>query len=572
MERSQKDKKKELKSNRQAPVADRLKFSSRLLLSVIVNLALAFTVLFFGPIELMASNIRDMQFNFSDMVVVVSIVSVAFVAISSLAVALFRGRLFSYMISLEVGALLCFYIQGNFLNPSLGLLTGDAIDWSLYRTDMVINLLVMGVILIIPLVIHCFNKKLWQNFVRYVPLALVVMQLVALITILPGVLGQEDSNKNVLTNEGMFEQSTEDNITVFVVDRLDYDYVNAILTSDATFFDDFDGFTHYTNATSEYAKTNPAIRFMLTNDDQAYTMPMKSYYEDVWAGDNLLAEMSGAGYDVRVYTHIKDMFGNGENASSYVDNIEPYQSKMNYKNLAVNVLTLSAYRYVPLVVKPTFWMSTDDVNRGVFAYSLPYVMDETLYDEGLQYSYMREGKAFKFYHFNGSHPPFVLDAGGNNIGERSGLVDQTMGCFNIIYRGLQQMKEMGTYDDATILILGDHGDVVNDYYPAEKATYIGLFYKPAGSAGTPIVQSKAPVSQKNIVATLAQAAGLPFEKYGRPLGDIGEDEEIERFYHLAVLDEDFKEDVLYTYSIVGEASNFDNWTIVGTKDIVYPAS
>lgn len=61
--------------------------------------------------------------------------------------------------------------------------------------------------------------------------------------------------------------SPEKNTIIFLLDRLDYDYMEQVLETDPDFFAPLDGFTSFTNATSEYARTKPAANFMFTGNE-----------------------------------------------------------------------------------------------------------------------------------------------------------------------------------------------------------------------------------------------------------------------------------------------------------------
>lgn len=188
-------------------------------------------------------------------------------------------------------------------------------------------------------------------------------------------------------------------------------------------------------------------------------------------------------------------------------------------------------------MKPFFWTYTDAVNKGAVVRDDMYEIDETIYAQKTE-SFHLEAKnnQFKFYHFNGSHAPYILKEDGTKVkgDERTSVVEQTKGSFNILYQALQKMKEQGIYKDATIIITADHGDPVDDAKPVQKATRIGLFYKPSGSEGTPLQYSKAPVSLKNLPATFLKSVGADYSKYGRALDEVGEDEVITRHYYKTI--------------------------------------
>lgn len=157
-----------------------------------------------------------------------------------------------------------------------------------------------------------------------------------------------------------------------------------------------------------------------------------------------------------------------------------------------NLLTLSAYRYAPLLMKPFFWCYTDEVANSAFRESKRYEIDESKYAAQLAgaLSADREKNSFKFYHFFGPHAPYTLNEDGTKSDAPTDVVSQTKGSFQILYNMFDRMKQLGIYKDAAIIITADHGDPVYDSKPLQKATRIGLFYKPPGAENTPFRNQK----------------------------------------------------------------------------------
>ena len=148
------------------------------------------------------------------------------------------------------------------------------------------------------------------------------------------------------------------------------------------------------------------------------------------------------------------------------------------------------------------------------------------------------------------------------------VTDQTRGSFANLKRIFNRMKELGIYEDATIIITGDHGNPISDRKPIQVATRIGLFYKPSGSAGTPFATSAAPVSTDNIPATIMKALGADYSAYGAALDEVAEDADITRYTYKSVIGEKTGREVgLYTYTVTGDAADFDNWKIIDHIDI-----
>ena len=253
-----------------------------------------------------------------------------------------------------------------------------------------------------------------------------------------------------------------------------------------------------------------------------------------------------------------------------MDNIAPTQTVDPWAVLP-KLLRLSAYRYAPMSLKPFFWEDTNYYNEDIFRPSntSAYQFDDAGYAPGFTTATAQgESGSFKLYHFYGSHSPYTMNADGTASQETTSVKAQTMGSFRNLMAAFAQMKQLGIYEDATIIITADHGSAVSDTKPLQKATRIGLFYKPAGSAGTPLVWSAAPVCTDNIPATLAKAAGIEdLTPYGTPLEAVAEDAQVTRYYYKTICTSgSYGETAYYKYAVTGDAADFGNWKLVEVID------
>ena len=552
---------------------DKRGYWKRFLVALPVMLCLCFTVLFFGPVEITASSADSLVFGLADTALVTGIFSFAVVIVSSFLLAALRGRIFNYTASVIFAATLGSYIQGNFLSGRMGALTGDAIAWQEYTGAMLGNLAVWAIVLLAVFFLLYLNKKIWTNALQLISCLLVVMQLAGLGSILASPQNGETPEKEVyLSDREITDFSKNKNVLVFLLDRLDYDYIEQVLAQDPGFFDRLDGFTSYTNAIAEFARTRPGASFMLSGfEEGAYRMPAEEYFEKQWTagGRNLLADLTAAGFTVDLYGDTLGMIGSGRGVEQYVSNLSTAEEKLNAVQLLKNVLNLSFYRYAPQAMKPFFWCYTDDVNRGVYPESERYEIDEAKYAPRFAQLQLKEQNYFKFYHFNGPHPPYTLkEDGTRSAGKETDAVRQLKGSFYILYKLFDQLKAEGIYEDSAILILADHGSAVSDHEPVTKATTIGLFYKPAGAAGTPLQYSDAPVSHKNIPATIMKAAGADYAAYGTPLDEVVDHVDVVRHFYKSVMVGEHESEV-YVYDIIGVARVFENWKVSHTFKTEY---
>ena len=99
--------------------------------------------------------------------------------------------------------------------------------------------------------------------------------------------------------------------------------------------------------------------------------------------------------------------------------------------------------------------------------------------------------------------------------------------------------------------------------------------KPAGEDTTvPLRRSQKQLSHENLCPTILEALGLDHTAVGRSVDDIGEDEEVVRYFYMngakanrSTASRDWN---LITYKITGDANDFANWERIDVKRIEYP--
>ena len=550
-------------------------YLQRFLLALLAIAALALTFLFFSPVEIVMLNATSFWFSGLGVVVpVMGIFSAAVIVVGAAALGLFRGKLFDALLAICLALALCLYVQGTFMAASAPPLSGDEVDWTNMKTEMLVNTAIWIVLFCIPLILLRF-RQVWVYARILIPTLIIVMQLTGFVSLLarPDANGTE---AGYLTYDGFCDFSNEGNTLVFMLDRLDHEYIDAVLADDPDFFDRLDGFTCYDNAISQFAHTRPAMNFMLTNYDATmFTEPADDFYVHSWDDGerHILKDLTDAGYTVDLYGIIRSLMGkNYASFTPFVSNIKMGTDNINPRRFVLRMATLSAYRDFPLAMKPFFRYSMSEYVH-VYRKNTNCDTDPTAFDRRLPDMTVSEegGKRFKFYEFSGSHAPYTLNADGTKSDAPTDVVTQTKGSFEILLRAFDRMKAAGIYKDTAIIILGDHGYMDDNYAPLKAPVRIGLFYKPAGVEGTPLQNTYAPVSHRNIPATILKSAGLDYSAYGVPLDEVPDDKTIVRDHVRTIADRDigWKDCWALHYDVAYDASKFESWTLKSKDRIQY---
>ncbi|NLB50438.1 MAG: LTA synthase family protein [Clostridiaceae bacterium] len=530
------------------------------------------TFLVFGIYELYAGNLDDFAFPVQRLLLPLILLALAASLLTALLFALIRGRVFDAILSLLLGVCLAVFIQAMLLNSSLGRLTGDTIAWETLSGSMAVNSLLWLLILLIPFLLRLLSRKTWWHAVHLLPLILVLSQLISSLSLYVGDPRlKKGFSSRYLSNQGLYEVADGHNIIVIILDRLDNRFIESVIRDQPDYFDRLDGFTRFTNNLSSYSQTFPSITHMLTGIPYDFQEGYTSYLERAWAEGRFIPDLKEAGFSSHLYLTPSQAYLDPQALSEHADNLTEGSLELEVKPAIQNFIRLSAYRYAPLALKPFYWTTTDEFTGLIQAKfePAPYSLDDLSYYNGLLNHGLEvtgEGGNFIFLHLNGPHPPFIMNEKAEPVEEgQSSYLLQTKGSFHIIYEYLDQLKAMGQYEGATIIITGDHGARSSDVRPPDGAIVTGLFVKPAGKAGTPLESNSAPVSSEHFSATVYQAAGLDAHVDGPAYFDIGDHDYVPRYLHHRLYASEGNPARLLTFLILGDANLFDNWTLVAEE-------
>ena len=382
----------------------------------------------------------------------------------------------------------------------------------------------------------------------------------------------------VLTTENIFEVSDKDNVIVFLLDRFDIYYYEQVLKQDADFFEPLDGFTFYDNNISLYSRTYPSVAYMLSGVENSFENTRPEYFEEAYGGSPFFKDLNDNNYKINLYTSAFYAYDDAAVFEGMVDNISKYNDYViqNKMKLTGHMLLLSLYRYLPTACKSMINISSADFDDFI-SFDTDNDYEQYAMDDAETYRMFRETglsvqnqkNTFSFLHLNGCHSPYTMDENGNAIESNNyahAAIPATIGCFRLIYDYIAQLKQHGVYENATIIITGDHASAMDDTVDIEGARVTALFVKEKGQAGTPLAYSSAPVCQENLRAEIIKSAGIhTSNEYGLAFSDIAENSDLVRKYYFEKSNGD--KDEIVIYHVVGDAKDFSNWTLADRKVI-----
>lgn len=423
-----------------------------------------FLLLLYGPLELFFTNLEEFKFGFSALFPVLTelfLIGLAGCLMLLVFCRLLHQRLYDVVLCGGFVGFVCSYIQGMFLSGSLPPLDGEPIQWQEYGLQnlqsLILWLLVgVGVILLAKKI----HRRAMVRLIEGVSLFLTAILLVTGISV--GVMneGFQDRPITIMTTEGQFTMSTEENLVIFVVDATDGQTVQNMLEStDPQFADVLEDFTFYPDTEGAYPFTKFAIPYILHGQWYENQEDYYRFTNGAMKKSPLLQQLRQQHYRMGFYEGDAEYVGG--NTVEGVENVCEFTFEIgNRRKLMKQELKLVWYKYAPWPLKSLVQVDMDGFHQVLaypeglepYRWKNPYVY-EAIQERPLE---IVQEKCFRFYHMEGAHVPFRYDKDVNAVenGTYEGNIQCTM---TILSAYLQKLKEAGLYDNTAIVILGDHG-------------------------------------------------------------------------------------------------------------------
>lgn len=571
-----------MKTDLKTKKPERLCWGARFLFALAATIMLFYTLVVVGPLEILAGSVSSLFFTIADVWIPLALVAAIGALVLAFALSLLRGRAFSVCFAVIATIGIAFYIQTMFLNTSLPTADGAQVMWGDYKTITVISAVVWIALFALAISLSIRKSLVFKGVATTLCLVAVVAQSVSLglLFTTPGANGLTPIDiRPSVTSEGVSEVSDKNNVIMFVLDTFDTKYLQEVVEADPTCLEEFAGFTWFENTTGSMIPTRYAMASLLTgqsldeHDDSFSTSLIIDWYTQ----HDLIDDINAQGYETDLYaTDIHDAIGA---LSEKVENIKQLENEIDYPSAIAILLKCSLYRDMPWLLKPPFWFYTDQVNNAVLggdtenAADPVWTMDDAKYysllkEEGLTKVDIGEKGSFRVIHLAGTHAPYTIDRHAEFVEGGTDYVEQGLGSLHIVSEYLKELKELGVYDDATIVVTADHGE----WYLADEIsgpTSPMLLVKPSSETGgshEPLKTSSVPTGHVDLAATILDAVGGPADAYGgMNVFDVPEADRSRFYYSTSVTGPNNDYTFIKQWEVEGDALAWEDWHETGTK-------
>ena len=400
----------------------------------------------------------------------------------------FVGRYISFVFMLGVLT----WLQSNFLLWDYGVFDGRATSWDQYDVYGWLDIaLWLGLIFVS---IRMAGRIL--PFVSFLSWILIVGQAVLLFSMAGSEEGLPKKTHVVAKSlpEAFFDMSAKQNIIHFVLDSFQTD-VFLQLIEEHELYKEFSGFTLFYENSGVTPHTSFAIPAIFTGRLYDESESPAAYYKNAIL-NGFHNTLYSRGYTVNL---IPQMSMRAGNFSNYFEISSSYQGTVDglKRHDTAQLVDVALFRSSPHFLRKFLY---DDGNWLL----LPIFRGETSVSSFLEKAFLKdyiegirvgtESPAYHFIHLQPPHPPYVTLADGSYAGEilpntREHYLNESRAVIQLMRQYIAKLKSLGIYEDALIILQGDHGSQINPIINGEEIEVCLprlpalLALKPPGASG-----------------------------------------------------------------------------------------
>jgi hypothetical protein len=536
----------------------------QLLVSSMFAAVLAAHLTLFAPLTLYRGNSEEFAVDFFTMLPNFVQLLAFFSILVGLVGLLLPARVYRVYVAVLAMLGLLVWVQGNFLLWDYGPMDGRLIDWSqdAWRgwVDLAVWLIALG--------LACRLKLESRKLLLYGAVVVFALQLVT-----SAVIGVRDLSllaraDDLVSRSDSLKQaqdfSRNENVLHLIMDGFQSDIFEEIISegqSGRDIVNVLDGFVFYRNNLGVFPYTHMSLPAILSGKIYLNHEPIKTFRQETFGNTSIINTAFAAGYEVDLAAPAAltnwYRLGDHTNAFNVPRNwhVGPRQTAIDE---SARLLDLALLRTMPHFVKRVVYNDQNWLLQSVVNDSALMRLDFFSHILFLQrwresMTATRDAPVYKMFHLMLSHNPMVVNDSCDYAGQilptaRPNVLNQARCSLLETVLVLEKMKELGIYDDALIVLMGDHGAWIPPrglkvelepdgspklamLKPFQQALALPLLaIKVPGSNGELRV-SNAPTWTVDVPDTMSVALGFN-EKFGRrDILTLAEDEQRERRFN-----------------------------------------
>lgn len=533
-----------------------------------------FMLLIFGPAEIFFANIAEFEFVYTDFAFAMIGISLVCSIILALILMILPNVLYKILLSLTFGFSVAGYIQIMFINSGLDLLGMNPDGYQMNIGQAVINLIIWLAVIALMLYLAFKDKDTWKLLVSYGSEILICIQAVAWCSLIftagSEAFQREESGQYFFSGEEQYTVSANENIIVFILDYFSNEYLEPAVEQYPDLLEVMDDFTYYNNTDCVYFGTYPSLIHILSGEEAQPQTAINNWCYNLWQSDSVQGfyrSLREQNYVSNFYTPEKNMLcgmNSVEILKGTFSNVvnQGQDLEVDYELLIKTMTKMSGYRMFPYILKPYVYTDYSEYSEIVTERTNKVTHTNSAFYAGLLENGLTVNEESNYYvvqHLEGTH---ALTTGSDGAYKEDATREETIkGCMVMLEEYFSQLKELGVYDDATIIVTSDHG--------GPRDSQVIFFMKNPGETHEEMQVNAAPISLCEYPATIAKAAGIDSTPYGKAVSEISEDELRERTVWVRLMVPELPYVQKYSGTGTGADNAYCGFTYTGGIDELY---
>jgi hypothetical protein len=511
--------------------------SRRLGAALVLGVAFASLLAFSLPALMYAGNLAEFGTPFLGLVAPAWLPALAAAVVFALLAAGLPARMHTRLVVLAAALCLLCWLQGTVLVWEYGVFDGRGIDWTQGRWR---GWLDAGLWIAVLLAADAWRERLPRLLPRLAVVACAMQAAIACLS-LSGDPGKPPRAGFDATVVEFSHFSQRANVLHILADGMQGDVAAELLAENGGRLGrGMDGFTLFADNVGAFPYTHMSVPAMLSGDVYDNSEKQAPFMARAMGPDSILATARAAGYNVEVGEPgggLAEIYRYA--TAARVIELPSSPSAEGWRGSPQERLLLGdllLFRVMPHFLKQYVYNDGEWLLQGLFGHTvvpgrrfLAHVA--FLHSLAAQARVDSPRPTYKFLHLMLSHRPMVMAADCRYtarilVPDRENVRNQARCGFDAIAGVLARLRQLGIYDQTTVVISGDHGTFLApaQFAPgsvaASRAFALGLpprllghgrpllLVKPAHAQGAMRI-SQAPAWLPDTPATIADAAALP---------------------------------------------------------------
>lgn len=354
---------------------------------------------------------------------------------------------------------ICCYIHANFLAGMLPPLDGTEFDWGGVGRNLVSILVVLLLLGAAIFGIIKYKPEKTAKMAGYANLAVLAMLGVGLIaTLLTTAVFEPKEVATVSSTKNINLVSTKENYFVLLLDAVDAKTFEEVLLEDGAETGELKDFSFFVDSLSGYPFTRDSIPFIFSGAWNENEKPFAEYSTEAFDNAKFFDKLTDEGYTVKNF-YDNDFIWRSREAFEF-NNIESMDKSYKMGHFLKQEIKYLLFKVLPFPLKRFSKIAQMNFNRSRAETRYEaFIWDDTkFYHETLEKPVEKtDEKVFSYIHLEGSHVPLNLDKDVNVVDGGTDYRTKTEASLTVVKGFINYLKAAGVYDNATIVILADHG-------------------------------------------------------------------------------------------------------------------